>query len=117
MLDQKPISQLLRVVYPHIKHSKKIYIYRRYDSFCFGSVKEAYENETINKVSPPFSMLEIPEEDKKELPPPTYKELRKKGDNKIPLRILSAESIPATKEGLIEGIFGHNGKDFTKKTF
>jgi len=113
MLDQKPVSKLLPIVYPHIKHSKKIYIHRNYDSLTLSSIKEAYENQTINKVSP-FSMQKVLEENKEEAPP-TYKELRKKDDKKIPIRILSAESIPATKEGLLEGILEHHGKTFLKE--
>ncbi len=85
----------VKVAFPTVKHSRKVYIPKLYNFVTFDSIKAAYNEQTLNTTSPLVLL-------KNETVSSgnayfSYAALRQNGENRIPLRVISSRPLPATK--------------------
>jgi len=95
MLDQKALLYIFKVAFPTVKHSRKIYIPKLYNFVTFDSIKMAYNEQTLNTTTP--LVLQKNETVSSQNAYFSYAALRKNGENRVPLRVISSRPLPVTK--------------------
>jgi len=103
LLDQKALLYIFKAAFPTVKHSRKIFIPRIYDTLTFNNVQAALAEKTLNTTLPiEMDKAEILLTEKPQKLSFSYKDLRKPDKEKVPLRILSSHPLPCTATGFLQ---------------
>jgi len=102
LLEDDIVKKMMKIILPSIKYCKKIYINRVYATIDMKFIQEEVNKGTINKIGGEFlnnfkfgpfdengenSLRELKEDNK------NFSKLRKKGEGKIPIRILCFKNL------------------------
>jgi len=117
LLDQKALLYIFKAAFPTVKHSRKIYVPRLYDTLTFNNIQAALAEKTLNSALPiEMDKAEIMLTETPEKLSFSYKDLRKIDRGKIPLRILSSHPLPCTATGFLQQKTGLRKRILTKSS-
>lgn len=103
LLDQKALLYIFKAAFPTVKHSRKIYIPRLYDTLTFNNIQAALAEKTLNSTLPiEMDKAEILLTESPEKLSFSYKDLRRPQKEKVPLRVLSSHPLPCTATGFLQ---------------
>mmetsp|Transcript_12581 Transcript_12581/g.10792 ORF Transcript_12581/g.10792 Transcript_12581/m.10792 type:complete len:246 (+) Transcript_12581:524-1261(+) len=103
MLEDKLVKGVMKVTLPSIKYCKKVYIYKTYKSVNLKLVQKMVQTGDMKKMRPDIDLeypVYLPNEEENELvlnkmrlENNSFEGVRKKGPEKVPIRILSPKEL------------------------